>query len=81
MSTNLDNQPVLELDGEKYVVSDLSDDARIILARMQLNEEELAKANMVVERLVLSKEGYTVRLKDAIARSKEEEGEEQEAAE
>ncbi len=80
MSTNLDNQPVLELDGEKYVVSDLSDDARIILARMQLNEEELAKANMVVERLVLSKEGYTVRLKDAIARSKEE-GEEEEAAE
>ncbi len=80
MSTNLDNQPVLELDGEKYVVSDLSDDARIILARMQLNEEELAKANMVVERLVLSKEGYTVRLKDAIVRSKEE-GEEQEAAE
>ena len=47
---------------------------------MQLNEEELAKANMVVERLVLSKEGYTVRLKDAIVRSKEE-GEEQEAAE
>jgi len=80
MSTNLENQPILEIDGEKHIVSDLSDDAKMILARMQLNEEELAKANMAVERLALAKEGYTVRLKDAIAQSKEE-GEEQEAAE
>ena len=79
MSTNLENQPILELDGEKYIVSDLSDDARIILARMQLNEEEIAKANMVIERLILAKEGYTSRLREAIAQSNEEEGEEEAA--
>ena len=41
-------------------------DAKLLVGRLQLNEEELLKAQVVVERLMLSKEAYTARLKEAV---------------
>ena len=66
MSTQVDQEPILELDGEKYIISELSDEAKVIIGRLQINEDELVKAQIVVERLMLSKEAYTSRLKDAV---------------
>ncbi len=66
MSTQVDQEPILEIDGEKYIISELSDDAKLLVGRLQLNEEELLKAQVVVERLMLSKEAYTARLKEAV---------------
>ena len=66
MSTQVDQEPILELDGEKHIISELSDEAKVIIGRLQINEDELVKAQIVVERLMLSKEAYTSRLKDAV---------------
>ncbi len=66
MSTQVDQEPILELDGQKYIISDLSDEARTLIGRLQLNEEELMKAQIVTERLMLSKEAYTSRLKESV---------------
>jgi hypothetical protein len=66
MSTQVDQEPILELDGQKYIISDLSDEAKTLIGRLQLNEEELMKAQIVAERLILSKEAYTSRLKESV---------------
>ena len=76
MSTQVDQEPILELDGEKYIISELSDEAKVIIGRLQINEDELVKAQIVVERLMLSKEAYTNRLKDAVIAKPESEPEE-----
>ena len=76
MSTQVDQEPILELDGEKYIISELSDEAKVIIGRLQINEDELVKAQIVVERLMLSKEAYTNRLKDAVIAEPESEPEE-----
>jgi|TARA_B100000214_G_scaffold342325_1_gene290052 hypothetical protein len=73
MSTQVDQEPILEIDGEKHIISQLSDDAKVLVSRLQLNEDELIKAQIIVERLMLSKEAYTVRLKQAIAEPPKEE--------
>ena len=73
MSTQVDQEPILEIDGEKHIISQLSDDAKLLVNRLQLNEDELIKAQIIVERLMLSKEAYTVRLKQAIAEAPKEE--------
>ena len=73
MSTQVDQEPILEIDGEKHIISQLSDDAKLLVNRLQLNEDELVKAQIIVERLMLSKEAYTVRLKQAIAEPPKEE--------
>ena len=66
MSTQVDQEPILELDGQKYIISDLSDEAKTLIGRLQLNEEELMKAQIVTERLMHSKEAYTSRLKESV---------------
>ena len=76
MSTQVDQEPILELDGEKYIISELSDEAKVIIGRLQINEDELVKAQIVVERLMLSKEAYTNRLKAAVMAEPESEPEE-----
>ena len=76
MSTQVDQEPILELDGEKHIISELSDEAKVIIGRLQINEDELVKAQIVVERLMLSKEAYTSRLKDAVKAEPESEPEE-----
>ena len=73
MGTQVDQEPILEIDGEKHIISQLSDDAKLLVNRLQLNEDELIKAQIIVERLMLSKEAYTVRLKQAIAEPPKEE--------
>ena len=73
MSTQVDQEPILEIDGEKHIISQLSDDAKLLVNRLQLNEDELIKAQIIVERLMLSKEAYTVRLKQAISEPPKEE--------
>ena len=73
MSTQVDQEPILEIDGEKHIISQLSDDAKVLVSRLQLNEDELIKAQIIVESLMLSKEAYTVRLKQAIAEPHKEE--------
>ena len=44
MSTQVDQEPILEIDGEKHIISQLSDDAKLLVNRLQLNEDELIKA-------------------------------------
>ena len=73
MSTQVDQEPILEIDGVKHIISELPDEAKLLVNRLQLNEDELIKAQIVVERLLLSKEAYTVRLKQAIAEPPKEE--------
>ena len=66
MSTQVDQEPILEIDGVKHIISELPDEAKLLVNWLQLNEDELIKAQIVVERLLLSKEAYTQRLKEAI---------------
>ena len=70
MSTQVDQEPILEIDGVKHIISELPDEAKLLVNRLQLNENELVSAQIVVERLLLSKEAYTQRLKEAISSTK-----------
>ena len=70
MSTQVDQEPILEIDGVKHIISELPDEAKLLVNRLQLNEDELITAQIVVERLLLSKEAYTQRLKEAISSKK-----------
>tara|TARA_Y100000592_G_scaffold83664_1_gene133708 strand:+ start:330 stop:569 length:240 start_codon:yes stop_codon:yes gene_type:complete len=69
MSTQVDQEPILELDGQKYIISELPEEARTLLGRIQANEVELANAQLAVERLSLSKDSYTKMLKEAVEQS------------
>ena len=64
MSTQVtDNEPVLILDDEKYLVENLSETAKYIVANLQDVEMQIRSAQMKLDQLNIAKEGLTARLK------------------
>ena len=64
MSTQVtDNEPVLILDNEKYLVENLSETAKYIVANLQDVEMQIRSAQMKLDQLNIAKEGLTARLK------------------
>ena len=64
MSTQVtDNEPVLILDDEKYLIENLSETAKYIVANLQDVEMQIRSAQMKLDQLNIAKEGLTARLK------------------
>ena len=64
MSTQVtDNEPVLILDDEKYLVENLSETAKYLVANLQDVEMQIRSAQMKLDQLNIAKEGLTARLK------------------
>jgi hypothetical protein len=61
-----ESEPVLMFNDKKYIISDLHDDAKILVALLQGLEGDVSVARLTLDRLLLAKEGYTSRLEQVI---------------
>ena len=55
-------EPVLVLNDKKYLISELSDEAKAFVVEINIVDQETGQAKRALDRLVLAKEGYTNRL-------------------
>lgn len=77
MSTEVTQQePVLVLDDKKYVISELSDTAKYIVATLNDLNAKITKNQMELDQWNFAKEGLTARLKDVVEPPVQEEQEE-----
>ena len=67
------DEPVLVLDDEKHIISDLSETAKYVVANIQDIDNQLRNIQMKVDQLNMAKEGMTARLKEEVAKPKETE--------
>jgi len=80
MSTQVDNEPVLVLDGKKYIIDDLSDTAKYLLSCIDDVQKQLSANQMRTDQLNMSKEGLTNRLKAELTPPETESEEKEEGA-
>ena len=80
MSTQVDNEPVLVLDGKKYIIDDLSDTAKYLLTCIDDVQKQLSANQMRTDQLNMSKEGLTNRLKAELTPPETESEEKEEGA-
>jgi len=80
MSTQVDNEPVLVLDGKKYIIDDLSDTAKYLLSCIDDVQKQLSANQMRTDQLNMSKEGLTNRLKTELDPPETESEEKEEGA-
>tara|TARA_B100000287_G_C20514498_1_gene734412 strand:- start:709 stop:960 length:252 start_codon:yes stop_codon:yes gene_type:complete len=59
-------EPVLVLNDKKYLISELSDEAKAFVVEINLVDQETNQARRTLDRLVLAKEGYTTRLQQIL---------------
>lgn len=80
MTTQVDNEPVLVLDGKKYIIDDLSDTAKYLLSCIDDVQKQLLANQMKTDQLNMSKEGLTNRLKAELTPPETESEEKEEGA-
>ena len=80
MSTQVDQEPVLVLDGKKYIIDDLSDTAKYLLSCIDDVQKQLNVTRMKIDQLTMSKEGLTNRLKEELDPPETESEEKEEGA-
>ena len=80
MTTQVDNEPVLVLDGKKYIIDDLSDTAKYLLSCIDDVQKQLLANQMKTDQLNMSKEGLTNRLKAELDPQETESAEKEEGA-
>ena len=80
MTTQVDNEPVLVLDGKKYIIDDLSDTAKYLLSCIDDVQKQLNVTRMKIDQLTMSKEGLTNRLKAELDPPETESEEKEEGA-
>ena len=80
MSTEVNNpevseqqEPVLVLDDKKYVISELSDEAKYIVACLNSLSAKRNNLQMELDQVQVASEGFTSRLKEAVENPPEEE--------
>tara|TARA_Y100001937_G_scaffold103394_1_gene142545 strand:+ start:542 stop:784 length:243 start_codon:yes stop_codon:yes gene_type:complete len=66
MTTEVQNEPVLELDGKKYLINDMTDQQKVFVLELQAVAQDEAEARRQMDRLVLAREGYTSRLRQLL---------------
>ena len=78
MSTEVTNEePVLVLDDKKYVISDLSEQAKYFIACLNDVEAKLQGTKVSYDTLLVAKMGFTERLKEEVEKPQEEVSEEE----
>ena len=63
MSEEIKNEPVLELDGQKYLINDMTDTQKNFVIELNMISQEESDLRRKMDRLVLAREGYSTRLK------------------
>ena len=66
-------EPVLMLDDKKYVISELSDEAKYIVACLNSLTAKKQNLQMELDQINVASEGFTARLKEAVENPPEEE--------
>ena len=66
MTDEIKNEPVLELDGEKYLINDMTDQQKAFVVELNALAQDESDARRKMDRLVLAREGYTTRLKQLL---------------
>tara|TARA_E500000178_G_scaffold332553_1_gene366494 strand:- start:31 stop:276 length:246 start_codon:yes stop_codon:yes gene_type:complete len=67
MSTQVTNdEPVLVLDDKKYLIENLSDDAKMIVAALQSVGQQISNNNLTGLQLQASQESLTAKLKSLV---------------
>ena len=59
-------EPVLVLNDKKYIISDLSDEAKAFVLEINVIDQDIAMTRRSLDRLLLAKEGYTNRLQQIL---------------
>jgi len=66
MTDEIKNEPVLELDGEKYLINDMTDQQKAFVVELNALAQDESDARRKMDRLVLAREGYISRLKQLL---------------
>jgi len=67
MSTQVTNdEPVLVLDDKKYLIENLSDDAKMVVAALQSVGQQITNNNLTGLQLQASQESLTAKLKSLV---------------
>ena len=66
-------EPVLVLDDKKYVISELSDEAKYIVACLNSLNAKRQNLQMEIDQVQVASVGFTDRLKEAVENPPEEE--------
>ena len=66
------DEPVLVLDDKKYVISELSDEAKYLVACLNNLGQKKQSIQMELDQVSVATEGFTARLKEAVESSDDE---------
>jgi hypothetical protein len=66
------DEPVLVLDDKKYVISELSDEAKYLVACLNNLGQKKQNIQMELDQVSVATEGFTARLKQAVESSDDE---------
>ena len=66
------DEPVLVLDDKKYVISELSDEAKYLVACLNNLGQNKQNIQMELDQVSVASEGFTARLKEAVESSDDE---------
>jgi len=59
-------EPVLVLNDKKYIISELSDEAKAFVLEINAVDQDIGMTRRNLDRLLLAKEGYTSRLQQIL---------------
>ena len=59
-------EPVLVLNDKKYIISELSDEAKAFVIEINIIDQDVTITRRNLDRLILAKEGYTNRLQQIL---------------
>lgn len=66
MSEEIKNEPVLELNGNKYLINDMTDVEKSFVIELNAIAQEELQIKRQLDRLILAREGYTNRLASSL---------------
>ena len=66
MSEEIKNEPVLELNGNKYLINDMTDVEKAFVMELNAISQEENQIRRSLDRLTLAREGYTNRLAQSL---------------
>lgn len=61
-----DKQQMVDIEGKQYAVDDLSNDAKRYFNQVVRSNDEIANANMLLERATVTREAFLERLKNEL---------------
>ena len=79
MTEEIKNEPVLEIDGKKYLINDMTDQQKAFVIELNALAQDESDARRKMDRLVLAREGYTARLKQLLTEPDEDSSDEKPA--